>query len=163
MQHSDDSFVRIGDGPHWCKSGVKAVKSVSAHKGIGACSLPIVNTAISTFTAEAKSIADTLGMLPLASMEQGLDENATTMTTMLSSDTFRVAVRTLQALHAGIIESTSNGHSLFKSHATAKSEQNTMYEVGKLIGSTALVSSVDVTQIKEFFQSVQRHREIQAV
>eukprot|EP00971_Amphidinium_carterae_P253711 5036621-Amphidinium_carterae.1 len=27
VQHSDDSFVRIGDGPHWCKSGVKAVKS----------------------------------------------------------------------------------------------------------------------------------------
>eukprot|EP00971_Amphidinium_carterae_P069667 1378801-Amphidinium_carterae.1 len=41
VQHSDDSFVRISDGPYWIKSAVKAIKAVSVYKSVGALGLPI--------------------------------------------------------------------------------------------------------------------------
>eukprot|EP00971_Amphidinium_carterae_P008018 158632-Amphidinium_carterae.1 len=96
-------------------------------------------------------------------MEQGLDAKATKMTSMLAADSFRTTVRALQALHAGIIECNREGSSLFKSHAAAKAEQHTMYEVGKLIGSTSLSSMVNVGQIRDFFKAVQQNREIVTV
>eukprot|EP00971_Amphidinium_carterae_P075829 1498275-Amphidinium_carterae.1 len=73
-------------------------------------------------------------------MEQGQDPNAVRMTTMLSAETFRVSIRTLQALHAGLIESVPNNRSLYKSHAVAKAEHGVVYEVGLLIGGTSIAN-----------------------